>query len=61
MQEMMDIQLAKQHREEMLREVELNRQANALQRLAGRRAGQRSTLVWGMKRHVGRLLRPLRT
>jgi len=61
MQEMMDIQLAKQRREEMLREAELNHQAKALRAVGKGRAGQRSTLVWGMKRHVGRLLRPLRT
>jgi hypothetical protein len=34
MKEMMDLQLLMQHREEMLREVELNRQTEAL-RAAG--------------------------
>ena len=34
---------------------------NHCERLAGRRAGRRSTLVWEMKRYAGRLLKPLRT
>jgi hypothetical protein len=58
--EMMDSQLAKQHREEMLREVELNRLAKALQATRKRRDRRRSTLVWEMKRQAGRLLKLLR-
>jgi hypothetical protein len=57
---MMDSQLAKQHREEMLREVELNRLAKALQATRKRRDRRRSTLVWEMKRQAGRLLKLLR-
>ena len=60
MQEMMDFQLAKQHREEMLREVELNRQTKALRAAGKGRAGRRSALVWEMKRYAGRLLKLLR-
>jgi len=58
---MMDLQLAKQHREEMLREVELNRQANALRAAGKGRARRRSALVWEMNRHAGRLLKLLGT
>ena len=58
---MIDIQLAKQHREEMLREAELNHKANALRATGKGRAGRRSTLVWEMKRHAGRLLKRLGT
>ena len=61
MQEMMDFQLAKQHREEMLREVELNRQSKALRAAGKGRAGRRSTLIWEMNRHAGRLLKLLGT
>ena len=57
MQEMMDIHLVKQHSEEMLREVELNRQAKALWAAGNGRA---SALVWEMKRYAGRLLKLLR-
>ena len=46
MQEMMDIQLAKQCREEMLREVELNHKAKALR--ATRRAACWSESYSGM-------------
>jgi hypothetical protein len=60
MQEMVDIHLVEKHREEMLREVELNRQAKALRSAGKRRAGRRSALVWEMKRHAGRLLKLLR-
>ena len=59
MQEMMDIQLAKQHRQEMLREAELNHQTKALRTAGKGCAGRRSTLVWEMKRHAGRLLKLL--
>ncbi len=60
MHEMMDPQIWEQRREEMLREVELNRQANALRAARKRRAGLRSTLVWEIKRHTGGLLKLLR-
>jgi hypothetical protein len=61
MQEMMDIQLVNQRREEMLREAELNHQAKALRAAGKERASRRSTLVWEMKRHAGRLLKLLGT
>jgi hypothetical protein len=61
MQEMMDIQLVKLRREELLREVELNRQAKALRAAGKGRAGRRSALVWEMKWHAGRLLKFLET
>ena len=61
MKEMMDLQLLMQHREEMLREVELNRQAKALRAAGKGRAGRRSALVWEMKWHAGRLLKLLGT
>ena len=59
MQEMMDLQLLMQHREEMLREVELNRQTEALWALGKGRAGRRSALVWEMSRYAGHLLKLL--
>ena len=59
MQEMMDLRLSKQRREEMLREAEMNRRARALRAAGKGRAGRRSTLVWEMKRHAGRLLKLL--
>jgi hypothetical protein len=59
-QEMMDIQLVNQRREEMLREAVLNHQAKALRAAGKGRASWRSTLVWEMKRHAGRLLKLLR-
>ena len=59
MQEMMDFQLAKQRREEMLSAVKIYRQAKALQATRKQRAGRRSALAWEMKRHAGRLLKYL--
>ena len=61
MQEMMDFQLAKQHCEEMLRKVELNRQSKALRAAGKGRAGRRSALIWEMNRYAGRLLKLLGT
>jgi hypothetical protein len=61
MHEMMDFQLVKQRREELLREAERNRQAKALRAARKRRAGRRSSLVWEIKRHAGRLFKLLRT
>jgi hypothetical protein len=60
MQEMIDLQLAKQRREEMLRAVETNRRAKALEATHKRRAERRSALAWEMKRQAGRLLKYLR-
>jgi hypothetical protein len=61
MQEMMDIPHVNQRRQEMLREAELNHQAKALRTAGKGRAGRKSTLVWEMKRHAGRLLKRLGT
>src|SRR5215204_3590257 len=60
MYRMMDFQLAKQRGEEMLREVEMDHRAKALQSTRKRRAGRRSALAWEMKRHAGRFLKYLR-
>jgi hypothetical protein len=60
MHEMMDFQLWKQRRKEMLREVERNRRAKALRAARKRGAGRRSALVWEMKRQAGGLLKLLR-
>ena len=60
MQEMMSPELAMQRREELLREVELNRLAKRLRETRKRHIGRRSTLVWEMKRYVGRFLKLLR-
>jgi hypothetical protein len=61
MREMMDSQLAKQRREEMLREVRRNRLVKALRDIRGRRDGRRVALVWEIKRQAGRFLKLLRT
>ena len=60
MHEIMDSQLWKQRREEVMREVELNRLAKALRAAHKRHAGWRSTLVWEIERQAGRLLKLLR-
>ena len=57
---MMSLELAKQRREEVMREVELERLAKRLRAVRKRRAGRRSALVWEMKRQAGRLLKLLR-
>jgi hypothetical protein len=60
MHEMMDFQLWKQRREQLLCEAALNRQAKALRAPRKRRAGRRSALVWEMKRHAERRFKLLR-
>jgi len=60
MHEMMSLELAKQRREELLREAELNRRAKAVRATRKRRDGRRSALVWEVKRHAGGLLKLLR-
>ncbi len=60
MHEMMSLELAKQRREELLREAEMRRQAKALRATRKRRDGRRSALVWEMKRYAGRFLKLLR-
>jgi hypothetical protein len=58
--EMMSLELAKQRREELLREAELSRRTQALRAARKRRAGRRSVLVWEIERQAGRLLKLLR-
>jgi hypothetical protein len=61
LREMLDFQIWKQRREELLREVEMNRRAKLLRATRKRRdRGRRSTLVWEMNRQTGRLLKVLR-
>ena len=60
MHELMSLELAKQRREELLREAELSRQAKALRAARKRRAGRRLALVWEIKRYAGGLLKLLR-
>jgi hypothetical protein len=57
---MMSLELAKQRREELLREAELSRQAKAFRATRKRRDGRRSALVWEMKRYAGGRLKLLR-
>ncbi len=60
MHEMLDSQLWKQRRGEMLREVERNRLVKALRATRRRRTGRRSALLWEMKRYAGCFLKLLR-
>ena len=57
MHTMMDFQVVNQHREELLREVELNRPVKAFRPASKRSAGRRSALVWEIERHAGGLLK----
>ncbi len=58
---MMDpYELAKQHREDMLREVKRNRLARVLWANCKRHAGRASALMWDLERIAGRLLKLLR-
>ncbi len=61
MQEMMDLQVANQRREELLREAELRHQAKVLRATRRQRARRRSALLWELKRYAGRLLKFLRS
>ncbi len=59
---MMDYQVWKQHREEMMREAEQNRLAKALRDSRKRRgSGRTSALAWELKRIAGRLRKLLRS
>lgn len=60
---MMDLQVWKQRRVEMMREVEQNRLAKALRESRKRRGAESgaSSLAWELKRIVGRLLKLLRS
>ncbi len=60
MRELMDLELAKQRHEELLREAERNRLVKALRAARKRHAGRRSVLVWEIRRIAGRLLKLLR-
>ena len=60
MHELMSLELAKQRREELLREAELGRLAKALRVARKRDAGWRSALVWEVRRQAGDLLKILR-
>jgi hypothetical protein len=58
---MMDLQVWKQRREEMSREVEQNRLAKELRASRERRgSGRVSAPVWELRRAAGRLLKLLR-
>ena len=62
MHEMTDLyEVVKQRREEMLKEIELNRLAKRLRGARKRRAGRSSLLAWELKRGAGRLRKVLRT
>jgi hypothetical protein len=58
--EMMILELAKQRREDLLREAELRRQAKALRTTHKGDASRRSTVVWELKRQAQRLLKHLK-
>ncbi len=61
---MVDLQIWKQRREEMMREAEQNRLAKALRESRKRRTGANnwaSSLAWELKRIAGRLLKLLRS
>ncbi len=60
MHEMMSLELAKQRREELLREAESRRRAKALRVAHKGDARGRVTVAWEIKRQVGRLLKLLR-
>ena len=60
MREMMILELAKQRREELLREAELRRRAKALRAVHKGDASRRSTVVWELKRQAQRLLKLLK-
>ena len=59
---MMDFQIWKQRRKEMMREAEQNRLAKALRDSRKRRSsGKASSLAWELKRIAGSLRKLLRT
>lgn len=57
---MINLQLVKQRREDMLREAQMSRRTRALRATSEPRAGRESTLAWEIKRHAGRVLKFLR-
>jgi hypothetical protein len=59
---MMDLEVLKRHREEMIREVDQNRLAKSLRKTPRpHSSGPLSALEWELKRISGRLLKFLRT
>ena len=60
MREMMEMELARQNREEVLREVATNRRASALLATRGRGASRRSILAWEAQRYIESLLKLFR-
>jgi hypothetical protein len=58
--EMMSLELAKQRREELLREAKLRRRAKALRAAHKEDASRRSAVVWEMMRLAQRLFKLLR-
>jgi hypothetical protein len=59
---MMDFEIWKQRREEMMREAQQNRLAKASRESRKRcGAGRASPLAWELKRVIGRLLKLLRS
>lgn len=62
MSEMMDLEVLKRHRKEMLREVEQNRLARSLGKCRRRHgSGRVYGLAWELKRIAGRLRKLLST
>ena len=60
MREAMEMELARQNREEVLREVATNHRVRALLATRGRRAGRRSILAWEAQRLLEGLLKRFR-
>lgn len=60
MHDMMSLELAKQHRNEILREVRSDCLVKALRAGRRRREGKDSALVWEIKRYAGIILKVLR-
>jgi hypothetical protein len=59
---MMDLQVCKQRREEMMHEVQQNRLAKGLRESRKRRGvGRASSLAWELRRGAGRLRKLLRS
>ena len=57
---MMSLELAKQRREELLREAEMNHQARALRAARKGQEGRKSELIWEIEKHAEGLLKRLR-
>jgi hypothetical protein len=57
MRELLDHQILRQRREDVLCEVRMNRLAKELWANPERRSAHISTLMWDLERHVGQLLK----